>query len=224
MSQTTTDSHETRGGRPRPLKRIGFLVVGLALLGGGGAALWKGVLEPRFVAKRFGVVVPGRIFRSGQISKWMIDETLTEHKIKAIVNLAGFNPDDPNQVAEREAARTHGIEVLSYGLKGDGTGDIRSYAQALQAVVRCEQEGKPVLVHCSAGAQRTGGVVSLYRVLIQGQSMDETLAQMRTYGWNPQRDRVLLVYLNEHMSELTQLLVENGTLAKVPEPLPNFRL
>jgi hypothetical protein len=61
-------------------------------------------------------------------------------------------------------------------------------------------------------------------VLLKHQPIDDTLERMQDYGWDPERDAVLLTYLNSHMAELTQLLVENGTLQAAPHPLPHFAL
>jgi protein tyrosine/serine phosphatase len=38
------------------------------------------------------------------------------------------------------------------------------------------------LVHCSAGVQRTGGAVALFRMIEQGWTPEAALAEMRTRG------------------------------------------
>ncbi|WP_339674913.1 hypothetical protein, partial [uncultured Gimesia sp.] len=38
-----------------------------------GVLIWEELLEDRVVAKRFGVVEPGKIYRSGQISSYLIE-------------------------------------------------------------------------------------------------------------------------------------------------------
>ena len=196
---------------------VGFLVVGAAIY------VWDEIIKYRVIAKRWGVVVPGKIYRSGQISQWMIEPSITKHQIVALIDLTGATPEsaqDDHQRKEAEVVQKLDIEHYRFALGGDGTGDIQMYANAVATLVQCEQQGKPVLVHCAAGAQRTGGVVASYRMLIQKQSPQMAYQEMRRYGWSPRKNPDLLTYVNSHMAELAQLLVEKGVLEKVPDPLP----
>ena len=203
-------------------QKLGWLAVALAAVIGLGIALWETVLEDRLVAKRFGVVVPGEVFRSGQISQWMFEPTLKKYHIQAIIDMNGVEIDDPHQAAEiAYINRTH-FEHYRYRLSGDGIGDIRNYAQALKTIQDCRAKHKPVLVHCSAGSQRTGGIVAMFRVLIQNRSPASAVAELEQYDWTPGKDQVLLDYLNSHMAELAGLLVEMKVIDKVPHPLPVF--
>jgi protein tyrosine/serine phosphatase len=86
------------------------------------------------------------------------------------------------------------------------------------------REGKPVLVHCAAGAQRTGGVVALYRLLVQGKSPEFAFAEMQKYKYDPRRSPKLLEYVNSHIGEIAEDLVRDGTIERVPDPLPQLRV
>jgi protein-tyrosine phosphatase len=194
------------------------------VLCGVGFVTWDEVLKDRFVAKRFGVVVPGAVFRSGQISKWMLEPTVREHDIQAIVDINGLEPGLPGQAEEVALAERLGLEHYRFQLAGDGTGDIRRYADAVETLARCHRAGKPVLVHCAAGTQRTGGVVSFYRVLVLKHSPEQVVADLLPYGWDPVEDKLLLDYCNGHMAELAALLVERGVIDEVPSPLPVLRM
>ena len=77
-----------------------------------------------------------------------------------------------------------------------------------------------MLVHCSAGSQRTGGVVAMFRVLIQKRSPESAVAELEQYDWQPNKDQVLLDYLNSHIGELARLLVEMDVIEKIPNTLP----
>ncbi len=197
-------------------------VVALACLGaavGLGVLLWREVLRPRLVAKRWGVVVPGKIYRSGQLSRFLVEEMLVDNGIQVVVNLNHLSLTDPDQVAEADAVARHSIESHRFHLEGDGTGDIREYAKALAVDVEAEEQGRPVLIHCAAGAQRTGALVVYYRVLIQKRPPADAYTELLAYDWLP-KNTILLEYTNENMERLATLLEEGGTLSEVPKPRP----
>lgn len=205
---------------PRRGRRLGLSLLALVALLAGGAALWHNVLQDRFIPKRFGVVEAGRLYRSGQLAAALVKPTLADHGIKLVVDMTGESPDDPDQQAESRAVAELGIRRVKFPLRGNGTGDIRHYAQALAAIHEARQRGEPVLVHCAAGTQRTGGVIATYRMLIEGRPAAEAYREMTSFGVSARHDQILLDYLNDHMAELAELLVQMGVIERVPDPLP----
>ena len=79
-----------------------------------------------------------------------------------------------------------------------------------------------MLVHCAAGSQRTGGVFAAYRTLVQGMAPEQAIAEMQKFDWDPDKDQVLLDYLNENIGHIAQQLVLAGVIGQVPSPLPAF--
>jgi protein tyrosine/serine phosphatase len=180
-------------------------------------------LRDRFIPKRWGVVEEGTIYRSGQLSRHLVREMLQQHHIQRVVDLTFDNPDDANHEAELAAIAELGIERRLCPLLSDGTGDVHIYAKAVAAVTEAAREGQPVLVHCAAGAQRTGGVVALFRLLVQGKSPTFAFAEMKKYKYDPHSSPLLLEYLNAHIGEIAEDLVRDGTIERVPDPLPQLR-
>ena len=120
---TMTDDQTSQGNRPR--KSTGTLLVTIGLIAaliGGAIWIWEEVLEDRLIAKRFGVVVPGSIYRSGQLSQWMVHKTLAEHDIDLVVHLGVHDPENKAHAAEAEAVEALGIERRLFPLRGDGEG------------------------------------------------------------------------------------------------------
>jgi protein-tyrosine phosphatase len=181
--------------------------------------LWYPIHQ-RFVPKQFGVVEPGRIYRSGQISASIIHATLVRYDIQTVVSLQDYDANDSKHRAEREATEALGIRELHFPLRGDGSGGIRSYASALAEMARADRDGAAVLVHCAAGTERTGATVAFYRILVQGRPASEAYRELQDGGWDPSDNPQLLVYMNKHMDELAQLLVEMDVIDRVPDPLP----
>ncbi len=215
-------SDEHADHAPRPRKSIARLLLTFGVIVaviGGGIWVWEEVLEDRLIAKRFGVVVPGSIYRSGQLSPTLVRKTLAKHDIDLVVHLGVHDPRNKAHVAERAAVEALGIERRLFPLQGDGTGDIDNYAQAIAAIVAARDAGRKVLVHCAAGSYRTGGVIASYRMLIEGKAPDEAWAEMERYSWNSDNP-ILPEYLNSHMGELTEKLLQMGVINSVPDPLP----
>ena len=149
-------------------------------------------------------------------------ETLRKHDIQVVVSLVGRDPNDENQNAEYAAAEKLGLDLQCYPLLGDGTGDLEKYVQAIQAMVGARQQGKPVLVHCAAGAQRTGGIVAFYRLLVEQRDPQDVYNEMRRYDWRDKPGHPLLPYLNANMEAMATRLVELGIIDAIPDPLPQL--
>ncbi len=196
--------------------------LGLMLIGVG-VGLWTYVLRDRLIVKRWGTVTPGVVFRSGQISRFLILPTLQQHRIKHIICMTSPDSLDADQQAELAAAKELGIDYKFLPLNGRGVGKVEHFTGAVTALAKNAKQGEPVLIHCHAGAQRTGGVVAAYRLLLEGRSPEFVIGELRRYGWNPNRDQVLIDFVNAHLKEAAVELVAAGCLEKIPQPLPVLR-
>jgi len=179
---------------------------------------WKDLVVPR----KLRVVDPGQIYASGQINHRLLRQILTDRKIKVIVCLLDDQLDDPDVIAERQLAGELGIQRFNYPLEGDGTGDIHSYANAVAKMVESERAGMAILVHCSSGAQRSNGAVFYYRVLVEHRDAAQAAQEMIHNAHDPRRNPALIPYLNAHMAEMAQLLVDQKIIDRVPDPLPQI--
>ena len=203
-------------------KRRRLLFAGLAVLVAAGILCWTSVLKDRIIPKRFGVVERQRIYRCGQLSAPLVKKVLAEHNIRVIVDLTSDDPNNADQQAEEKAAAELNIKTLRFPLGGNGTGDVNEYAGAVIAIADAQKNNLPVLVHCAAGAQRTGGVIAVYRLLVQKKDPAFVIGEMKRYGWNPKSNPALLPFLNSNMAELARLLKQAGVIDKIPEPLPEL--
>ena len=203
-------------------KRI-FVIVGVVAFG---VWLYEEVIEeyviPNLFPVRWGCTEEGAVYRSGQIAARLIEKTLKENDIRVVVALNGDYVNDPRQIAEKEAVKTLGIDFYRFPLDGNGTGDITNYADAIEVIVRAKKEKKRVLVHCSAGEMRTGGVLACYQMLVNRVSPGQIVRELKRYGYNPAKDLALVPYINDHMEELAGLLKEKEVIDEIPMPLPRL--
>ena len=191
------------------------------LLGSGLAAVavWDHV-KYEFIAKRFGVVEPEGLYRSGQISATMFVPTVRDHGIDTVLCLMGDDPNEaghPEEVAAVEAMPD--VKFERFPLRGDGTGDFEVYFNALASLTGARKANRTVLVHCAAGAQRTGSLIAAYRLLVKKDDPAEVYAELCRYGWCPD-DAAMLDYLNQHLPECARRLYERGLISEVPDPVP----
>ncbi len=178
-------------------KRIVALLCVVAVFLGGGAILWHKVVRHHFYARNFGVVEDGRIYRSGRFLPKVLEKLHDERDIRAIVDLGGFPPDSPEDLAEQAMAEQLGITRFEFRQRGDGTGDPNGYVEAVRIIA--DPANQPVIVHCAAGSERTSTTVMLYRYLEQGVPISESYAEAIAHDHDPD-DRILMDYLIENLA------------------------
>lgn len=198
--------------------KVCLICLAVLLIGGGIWDWWH--ITRDGIPRRFGVVEKGRLYRSGLISSTLLKNVLTKYKIKVIIDLAANSSNNPDRKAEEQTVSELGIERLTFRLKGNGTGDVNDYAKAIAAIARAKKEHKPVLVHCNAGLQRTGGVIAVYQLLVERKSPFLVYCGFVRYDRDPWNDTTLFNYVNTHMKELAVLLKKMGVINEVPDPLP----
>ncbi|MFT4711608.1 MAG: protein tyrosine/serine phosphatase [Candidatus Azotimanducaceae bacterium] len=211
---------DTTSTRVQKIARIvGWTLLVTILIG----YTWKEHIEDRIIPKRWGVVEQASVYRSGQLHPSLIQRVLVEHNIGVIIDLNGKRAGKVEHETEDSVAKNLGIDKNRYPLNGNGTGDVEQYIQAIAAIDAAVSSQTPVLVHCSAGTQRTGGVIAMYRVLVQKRSVDFALAEMESYNWDPIKDQVLSDYLDNNIETIAQKLVSLAVIDKLPSSYPSFQ-
>jgi hypothetical protein len=106
-----------------------------------------------FFGDRFRVVVPGRVYRSGQFPPEKLEEKIDRHGIRTILNLRGEKDD--RDWYRREVALADRLGVVHRSL--DLLPDRLPPRPALVALIDyLETVPEPILIHCAAGVDRTG--------------------------------------------------------------------
>jgi protein tyrosine/serine phosphatase len=159
-----------------PRRKAGLAIAAVALGGSAVALLWH---QQCRLPKRFGVVVEGQLYRSGEVTPRELEHAARRYGVRTVLSL--LDPDAPESVAEREAAARLGLRWVNVPLPGSGASRPEERAEIRQVLF--DPEVAPVLVHCAAGANRTGLAVGLYRIHRQGWTVARVLAEMRQYGF-----------------------------------------
>jgi hypothetical protein len=193
--------------------RITILIL---IAAGASVGIWEGGFKYQVFPKKFATVVEGKIYRSGNIADHLLAGVLRKYKIKTIINLAG-----PGKY-EEETARRLGVKILYFPLSGSGIGDVNNYVQAVAVMNSACMENRPVLVHCDAGAQRTGGVVAVYRLLVEKGNPQEIIKEMESFMWDDESCKSMVSFLNSNMKTMASKLAAIGVIKEMPEPVPQL--
>jgi len=158
-------------------KRRRVLVAAVLLVAAGlPAGIWFRVHyygEPR----RFAVVAPGVLYRSGQPYLGQVDHVIDTLGVKTILIVReGLSKHVPDEV---EHARSRGVRVVHIPIKNRQPIPDEHVAAFFDVVD--DPASQPVLVHCSAGRHRTGYLCALYRIERQGWDLDRAVAEMLSF-------------------------------------------
>ncbi|MEQ8317545.1 MAG: tyrosine-protein phosphatase [Phycisphaerales bacterium] len=132
-----------------------------------------------FWPKRWGVVQEGAIYRSGEPRPIATARPVKAHGIRTIIDLGAHTPGTDEELAAQETAEELGITRYRFGLIGDATGDPNDYVAALRLIN--DPANQPVWVHCAAGSERTGMLIALHRVIVDGWDVDRAYDETHAY-------------------------------------------
>lgn len=220
MSDSSSPSRLVRLLRPTKGKVVFGIVVAIGVAF---TVWWWDGGRYMFIPRRFAAIEPGLIYRSAQIHERLIDGVLEEHGIQVVVDMAPDQPGDEDAAAERAAVKRleiRKVDVLT--LDGSGIGEPVDYIVTLSEMARAKRAGTPILVHCSAGTQRTGAVTAMYRMLYHGWTGPRAFAEYMEFRRHKPDKGHLTKYLDQHFAAIAQALVDAGLLDAVPVPLPRF--
>lgn len=148
-----------------------FSIAVAAVIGsvGAGCGAYAGYLQ---LSGNFHPVIDGQLYRSAQPTADELAAYVRAHGIKTVINLRGAHPGTPWYDDEVAMAGGLGVKHIDFGLFAS---KVVSAQKIDQLVAMMETAPKPILIHCQAGADRSGLVSALYMRKIAG--MDERQAE-----------------------------------------------
>ena len=137
----------------------------LLVLALGGLVVGGYYFVTRYVLSNFAVVIPGKVYRSGQPRvPEQLEGWVKEYGIKTIIDLRGDNL--PVYKAERELATRLKIDLIPVALSSQRGASKERLAELIHAL---ETAKPPMLLHCQYGIDRSG-FASMLTVMYMGQS------------------------------------------------------
>ena len=124
---------------------------------------------PRFI-QNVHEVKPGKVFRSAQLSGERLTQLIDQHGLKSVLNLRGAAPGEAWYDEERATARQNNVAHLDFAMSSKR--DV-SPAEADELIRIMREAPKPMLIHCWAGADRTGLASALYLYAVDDQSAED---------------------------------------------------
>ncbi len=122
------------------------------------------------VLKNWYMVTPD-VYRSEQPDRKGFEE-IRAQGIRTIINLRGDHSDD-------QLVQGLDLTVIAVPMTAGGFSE-EDIVKALKAI---RDAPKPVLVHCKHGADRTGVVMAMYRVVFQGWPKEEAIRELKGGGF-----------------------------------------
>ncbi len=94
--------------------------------------------------------------------------------VRNVLDLAGGS-GDVRFVSDGTVKLFH-VPMSAWGLRDD------LVLKALR--IMTEPENRPLMIHCAHGADRTGAIVALYRVVVQGWTKEQAVREMNEGGYH----------------------------------------
>jgi protein tyrosine/serine phosphatase len=180
--------------------------------------------------KRLRVVVPDRVYRSGQMTAAGLRDAVRELKLRTVINLQDDVPDPDldlhywtlRTVKESELCEQLGVNFVSISpdlLVRRLIPQERPRAIDEFLAVMDDEANYPVLFHCRAGLHRTGCLAAVYRMEYQGWSRDAAWRELRANGFGEWVSTASNDYITQYVLTFTPRLrrtADGRYIAKEP--------
>lgn len=105
---------------------------------------------------------------------------LADLKVKTVISLQAVNEE------ERNLTKELGMHYISFPMSVYQKPEDELVMHFLSTALKTENQ--PVFVHCASGRDRTGAMIALYRVVVNGWGPKEAYKEAKRYGFWPYYD------------------------------------
>ena len=135
----------------------------------------------------------------------------TAEGFKALESKLKVQTDVDLRLNHSDAPLLQGTQIVSVAAPMSVFMSEADLIKALKLVTTAEKHGA-VVVHCERGADRTGAVIALYRVVVQGWTKEKAITEMEHGGFHFDFLQINIPYLIRH----ADVAAIRATLAKGP--------
>lgn len=156
--------------------------------------------------------VNNHLYRGAQPQRGGLKK-LSETGIRTIVNLRS---DDEHAEAEEQEARSLGLHYVNIPMGRAGRPTSEQVERVLSIIEA--PESQPVFVHCQRGADRTGTIIAIYRIVHDGWTAERALDEAEHYGmrfWQVKKKDFVRDFYRDRV---TSSNVSNAPKAHEPAP------
>lgn len=115
----------------------------------------------------FHVISPGVAYRSAQLDEDEWEHYIKKFHIRSVINLRGSAPGKDWYEEEVSTCRRLGVNHYDFRLAPDKPPSVGEFKELVKILCTAQ---RPVLIHCKAGADRSGLVASIWQVVVEGLS------------------------------------------------------
>jgi protein tyrosine phosphatase (PTP) superfamily phosphohydrolase (DUF442 family) len=123
----------------------------------------------------FHAITPGEAYRSAQMDRDELEYYINNYHLKSILNLRGKNSDSDWYTEEVKVSSEHGIVHYDMALSASRALTAKEVRVLLEIF---NSAPRPILIHCKAGADRSGLVSAMWKVIVDKISKAEAKKQL----------------------------------------------
>jgi protein tyrosine/serine phosphatase len=176
----------------KPIGRAVWIAAILGVVVVGPILVWR---MDYYHGKRLHEILPGRIYRSGQLTVEGFDDAIDRLGLHTIVNLQDdcLDPDvaysfwDWRTIKESEYCARRGVRyvVIEPDLVSPKIASPEHRPHAVDQLLKLldDESNYPVLLHCRAGLHRTGVLSAVVRMEYQGWTTDHAFHELKANGF-----------------------------------------
>jgi protein tyrosine/serine phosphatase len=118
------------------------------------------------------VIEENKAYRSPQLTGQEFTEAIKRYGFKTIINLRGEKPEKSWYREEKKAVESAGIAHINIRMHPSRFPHRKDLLKLLDTFKTAQ---RPILIHCKAGADRTGEASAIYQMIYMGKSSGEAL-------------------------------------------------
>jgi protein tyrosine/serine phosphatase len=126
----------------------------------------------------FHPITPGEAYRSAQLDSGELTYYIRKYNIKSIINLRGDAVMAPWYREEKHVSAEYNVKLYDISLSAcrePAEGEIRTLIMLFNKAPR------PVLIHCRSGADRSGLVAAMWKVIVDKEPKSEAEKQLSLF-------------------------------------------